>query len=55
VAVLAQHSCSSHAAVPIVRDIVEAYFKKYHPEVIAEAVKKGEKHVKVVAPTGSED
>lgn len=44
VAVLAQHSCSSHAAVPIVRDIIEAYFKKYHPEVIAEAQKKGEKN-----------
>lgn len=55
VAVLAQHSCSSHAAVPIVRDIVEAYFKKYHPEVIAEALKKGEKLVKVVTPTGIED
>ena len=55
VAVLAQHSCSSHAAVPIVRDIIEAYFKKYHPEVIAEALKKGEKHVRVIEAAESSD
>lgn len=46
IAALAQHSCSSHAAIPIVRDTMEAYFKKYHPEVIADAIKKGEKQVR---------
>lgn len=50
VAVLAQHSCSSHFAVPIVRDIMEAYFKKYHPDMIAEGLKKGEKTVRHVDP-----
>ncbi|MGZ3690766.1 MAG: penicillin-binding protein 2, partial [Pseudobdellovibrio sp.] len=40
VAVLAQHSCHGNpGAAPIVRDTIEAYFKKYHPEVIAEALK----------------
>lgn len=48
VAVLAQHSCSSHAAIPIVRDIIEAYFKKYHPDVVAEALKKGDKRVELI-------
>jgi penicillin-binding protein 2 len=55
VAVLAQHSCSSHAAVPIVRDIMESYFQKYHPEIIAEASKKGEKSVRKVETNESED
>lgn len=41
IAVLAQHSCSgSGGAAPIFRDIAEAYFKKYHPELIAEGLKK---------------
>lgn len=44
VAVLAQHSCHGNpGAAPIVRDVIEAYFKKYHPEIIAEAIKRGEK------------
>lgn len=57
VSVLTQHSCSSHAALPIVRDVMEAYFKKYHPEVIAEALKKGEKQARSTepAPTGGDD
>lgn len=44
VAVLAQHSCHGNpGAAPIARDIIEAYFKKYHPDVIAEGLKRGEK------------
>lgn len=50
VAVLAQHSCHGNpGAAPIVRDIIEAYFKKYHPDVIAEGLKKGDKRA-LVAP-----
>ncbi|MBC7743319.1 MAG: penicillin-binding protein 2 [Bdellovibrionaceae bacterium] len=45
VAVLAQHSCHGNpGAAPIARDVIEAYFKKYHPDIIAEALKKGDKH-----------
>jgi penicillin-binding protein 2 len=55
VAVLTQHSCSSHAALPIVRDIMEAYFKKYHPDVIAEGLKKGEKRVQGNPTEGGAD
>jgi penicillin-binding protein 2 len=48
VAVLAQHSCHGNpGAAPIVRDVIEAYFKKYHPEIIAEGLKKGEKRVRI--------
>ena len=44
VAVLAQHSCHGNpGAAPVVRDIIEAYFRKYHPDVIAEGLKKGDK------------
>lgn len=40
VAALAEHAChGSTGAAPIVRDIVQAYFQKYHPEVIAAALK----------------
>ncbi len=47
VAVLAQHSCHGNpGAAPIARDVIEAYFKKYHPEIIAEGLKIGIKHVK---------
>lgn len=36
VAALAEHSCHGNTgAAPLVRDVMEAYFKKYHPEVIA--------------------
>jgi penicillin-binding protein 2 len=55
VSVLTQHSCSSHASLPIARDIMEAYFKKYHPEVIAEAIKKGEKQQAHGPDTGGAD
>lgn len=34
VAVLAEHSCSgSRGAAPVVRDIINAYLKKYHPDL----------------------
>lgn len=41
VAVLALHGCSGNtAAAPIVRDVVEAYYKKYHPGIVEAAAKK---------------
>lgn len=44
VAVLAEHAChGSTGAAPVVRDIIQAYFKKYHPEVIEAGMKKGKK------------
>ncbi|KYG63089.1 penicillin-binding protein 2 [Bdellovibrio bacteriovorus] len=51
IAALAEHSChGASGAAPIVRDIVQAYFEKYHPEVIENALKaKGLK--KAEAPT----
>lgn len=30
VAVLTEHSCTSAAAVPLAKEVIEAYFKKYH-------------------------
>jgi len=37
VSILAEHSChGSTGAAPIVRDVVRAYFQKYHPEMIKE-------------------
>lgn len=47
VAVLAEHSCHGNTgAVPLFRDVVQAYFQKYHPEVIEE----GKKLAKVKTP-----
>lgn len=44
VAVLAQHSCHGNTgAAPIVRDVIQAYFQKYHPDIIKEALKKNSK------------
>jgi penicillin-binding protein 2 len=41
VAALTEHSChGSTGSAPIVRDVIQAYFAKYHPEVIAEGIKK---------------
>lgn len=51
VAVLAQHSCHGNpGAAPVVRDIIEAYFRKYHPDVIAEGLKKGDKRASAAPP-----
>lgn len=53
IAVLAEHSCHGNTgAAPIARDIVQAYFQKYHPEVIEAALK--EKGVKKAAPVPAE-
>ena len=42
VAVLAEHSCHGNTgAAPIVRDVIEAYFKKYHPDILKDAANKG--------------
>ncbi|OFZ31193.1 MAG: penicillin-binding protein 2 [Bdellovibrionales bacterium RIFCSPHIGHO2_01_FULL_40_29] len=50
VAVLAQHSChGSSGAGVVVRDIMETYFKKYHPELIAEGLKKKDPRAKKAA------
>ena len=41
VAALAEHSCfGSRGAGPVVRDVMRAYFAKYHPDRIAEYLKK---------------
>ena len=58
VAVLAQHSCHGNTgAAPIVRDVIESYFKKHHPEIIEEALKKVDKKAvkKVTAPIEAAD
>lgn len=40
VAAIAQHSChGSTGAGPMVRDTIRAYFEKYHPNIIADALK----------------
>ena len=39
VAVMAEHSCSgSQGAAPVARDIIDAYFHKYHPELVNKKV-----------------
>jgi penicillin-binding protein 2 len=41
VAVLAQHACSGAVGgAPIVHDVMQAYFEKYHPELIKAALEK---------------
>lgn len=41
VAVLAQHACSGgRGSAPVVHDIMQAYFEKYHPEVMKAALEK---------------
>lgn len=41
VAALAEHSChGGSGAGPVVKDLIRAYFEKYHPEVLAEAAQK---------------
>lgn len=40
VGVLAEHSCHGNTgAAPIVRDVIQAYFEKYHPDMIANGLK----------------
>ncbi len=51
VAVLAQHSCHGNSgAGVVVRDIMEAYFRKYHPDLIAEGLKKKDPRAKAAIP-----
>lgn len=51
IAALAEHAChGSTGAAPIVRDIVKAYFEKYHPEVIEEGLKAAKKKAAAPAP-----
>lgn len=51
VAVLAQHACHGNTgAAPIVRDVMEAYFKKYHPDIVKEALKKNPNARGIVTP-----
>lgn len=56
VAALAEHSChGGSGAAPIVRDVVQAYFEKYHPEIIENALKaKGLKKAAVPTPPPQE-
>jgi penicillin-binding protein 2 len=50
VAVLAQHACSgARGAAPVVKDIMTAYFEKYHPEMIKAAQEKKANRGKVKA------
>jgi len=57
VAVLAQHACHGNTgAAPIVRDIMQAYFQKYHPDLIKDALKKGPiKPTTSAAPAAGDD
>ncbi|WP_413293435.1 penicillin-binding protein 2 [Bdellovibrio sp. HCB185ZH] len=55
IAILAEHSCHGNTGgVPIARDIYNAYFQKYHPDVIANAIKNKGVKKKVEAATTSE-
>lgn len=41
IAALTEHSCHGNTgSVPVVRDIIRAYMEKYHPQVVAEGLKK---------------
>jgi penicillin-binding protein 2 len=51
VAVLAEHAChGSTGAAPVVRDIIQAYFKKYHPEIIEQGLKKSKVEKNISQP-----
>lgn len=55
IAALAEHSChGSSGAGPVVKELMKAYFEKYHPELIAEALKKGKASATQEQPTNSE-
>ena len=56
VAVLAQHACHGNTgAAPIVKDVVEAYYKKYHPGYLEEALElEKKKPVVKIKPTRPE-
>ncbi|MBX3017780.1 MAG: penicillin-binding protein 2 [Bdellovibrionaceae bacterium] len=51
VVALAEHSCSgSKGAGPLVKDVLSAYFNKYHPEMIAEGLKNDKTAKRTAAP-----
>jgi penicillin-binding protein 2 len=55
VAALAEHSChGGPGAGPVVKEIMRAYFEKYHPDRIAEYLKKT-RAVKIEAPAAADD
>jgi penicillin-binding protein 2 len=52
VAILAEHACHGSSAAPVVRDVMLAYFQKYHPEMLEQ---KDKPHDPKVAPPPSLD
>jgi len=55
IAALAEHSChGSSGAGPVVKELMKAYFEKYHPELIADALKKGKASATQEQTTNSE-
>ncbi len=55
VVALAEHSCSgSKGAGPLVKDVLSAYFNKYHPEMIAEGLKNDKTAKRAAAPAAVE-
>lgn len=51
VVALAEHSCSgSKGAGPLVKEVMAAYFNKYHPELAAEAAKNDKTAKRATAP-----
>ncbi len=56
ISILAEHSCHGNTgAVPIARDIVMAYFKKYHPQVIEDALKNKKVPVRIEPTVTTEE
>ncbi len=56
VAVLAQHSCSgSVGGAPVVHDVMQAYFEKYHPELIKAGLEKKAKPVAIKTPASVQE
>lgn len=56
VAVLAQHACSgAQGGAPVVRDIMNAYFQKYHPEMIKSNLEKKNAKPAVIKTPASVD
>jgi penicillin-binding protein 2 len=56
VAVLAQHACSGAVGgAPIVHDVMQAYFEKYHPELIKAALEKKAQKTPVKMPASVQE
>jgi penicillin-binding protein 2 len=55
IAALAEHACHGNVgAAPIVRDVFLAYFKKYHPDIIENAIKHKKPVMRVEQATTTE-